>query len=218
MSKGTDSGKVVIRLNQRLFYGLVAVVGIVAVFFVGLWLGRTLLSPARQSRTASPPQPQQQQQLPPGQTAIPVQPGQQELVPPWEQEGIEVQGQATWPAGDDVPIGDNPRLALPELEGTDYTYDFGDIAPDQAVEKAFKIANKGTKDLVVDDVSSTCGCTAVLLSENTIPPGGEAELRVGYDPRMYEDKGFVQQKVRITSNDPATPLVEFAVAANVVER
>jgi hypothetical protein len=221
MSRGTNSGKVVIRLNQRLFYGVVAVVGVIAVFFVGLWLGRTLLSPARQRRTASPQQQeqQQQQQLPSGQTAIPVQPGQQELVPPWEQEGIEVEGKATWPAGDDVPIGDNPRLALPELkEETNYTYDFGDIAPDQAVEKAFKIVNKGTKDLVIDDVSSTCGCTAVLLSESTILPGGEAELRVGYDPRMYEDKGFVQQKVRIKSNDPATPLVEFAVTANVVEK
>ena len=212
MSKGTDSGKIVIRLDQRFFYGAVAVLGVIAIFFVGLWLGRTLLSPARPSRAALP-----QQQVPPVQPPIAAQPGQ-ELVPPWQAEGIEAQGQAAPPAGDDVPIGDNPRLALPELEETNYTYDFGDIAPDQAVEKSFKIVNKGTKDLVIEDVSSSCGCTAALLSENTIPPGGEAELRVTYDPRLYEDKGFVQQKVRIKSNDPAVPLAEFSVTANVVER
>ena len=212
-SKGTDNRKVVIRLDQRLFYGIVAVLGVVAIFFVGLWLGRTLLSPARSGRAAAP-----QQQQPPGQSASPAQPGQQGLVPPWQEEGVEVESQTTLPAGDDVPIGDNPRLALPELEEINYTYDFGDIAPDQAVEKAFKIVNKGTKDLVIEDVSSTCGCTAALLSESTIPPGGEAEMRVAYDPRMYEDKGLVRQKVRVKSNDPAAPLVGFTVTANVAEK
>ena len=212
MSKGTENGKIVIRLNQRLFYAIVAVGGVIAIFFVGLWLGRTILGPARSGRTASS-QPQQ----PLNQSAIPVQPGQG-LVPPWQAEGVGVQGETAWPVGDDVPIGDNPRLALPELaEGANYTYDFGTIAPDQAVEKAFKIVNKGTKDLEVEDVSSTCGCTAALLSKSTIPPGGEAELRVSYDPRIYEDTGLIQQKVRIRSNDPAAPLVGFMVTANVVE-
>ncbi|MFQ6058718.1 MAG: DUF1573 domain-containing protein [Anaerolineae bacterium] len=204
----SGSGQVVIRLDQRLFYGIVAVLGVLAVFFVGLWLGRATLGSPGRSQAALPQQPL-------GQQAVPMQPGAEQAVPPWQGE-TQAQMKATWPAGDSMPIGDNPRLALPELKEVNYTYDFGDIAPDQIVEKTFKVVNQGPKDLVIEDVSSSCGCTAALLSEDTIPPGGEAELRVTYDPRVNKDTGFIQRKVRIKSNDPAAPLVEFTVAANVL--
>jgi len=211
MDKENGGTQVVIRLDQRVFYGLVAIVGVLGVFVVGVFLGRMLSGSSRVAQFT--PGQAQQFQVQPGQQQFQVQPGQPGQVNPFQQPA---QSQASPPAGADVPIGDNPRLAIPELEASNYVYDFGDIGPQQKVEKTFIIKNIGTKDLNIQDVSSSCGCTAALISENVIPPGGQAELLVTYDPRVNKDQGtFVTRKVRIRSDDPAAPLAEFSITANV---
>jgi hypothetical protein len=219
MEKSSGGGtQVVIKLDQRVFYGLIAVIGVVGIFGLGIFLGRSL------SRSAAVPVAQQQTlgqsgsiqtqsgqqfQLNPAQP-VQSQPGQSN---PFQQPA---QSQASPPAGDDVPIGDNPRLALPDLKDRNNIWDFGDVKPDQKVEKTFVVKNTGTKELVIDDVSSTCGCAATVLTSKNIAPGGETQLLVTYDPRVNKDKGtFVNRKVRIKSNDPAAPVAEFAITANV---
>ncbi len=56
---------------------------------------------------------------------------------------------------DTTPIGDNPRLALPELVASKYVYDFGELGPTDKVEKTLVLKNDGTKPLVIDSVKST---------------------------------------------------------------
>ncbi len=212
MDNENGGTQVVIKLDQRVFYGLVTIIGVLGVFVVGVFLGRMLSgsSPRAAQLNRSAILQQMQQQAQPGQVQpFQAQPGQanpfQQAVP-----------MARPPAGEDVPIGDNPRLAIPELADKNYTYDFGDIGPEQVVEKAFTIRNIGTKDLVIQDVSSSCGCTAALVSQDVISPGGEGQILVRYDPRVNKDQGtFVTRKVRIRSNDPAAPLAEFTITANV---
>lgn len=217
----SGGGQVVIQLDQRLFYGIIAVIGIVAIFFVGLMLGRLTASTAQPQAAAFP-----QQQVPLVQQQVPlaqgqgqqlqlqqVQPGQQ--LPPI---GQSIDPNLLRPAGDDIPIGDNPRLALPDLAATDYNWDFGEIASDKPVERVFTIKNTGTKELVIDRATSSCGCTAALLSDKEIAPGGEAQLRVAYDPRQYKDQGKVTKYVDILSNDPAAPQVRFTITAFVQEQ
>jgi hypothetical protein len=174
--------------------------------------------------TTSSPQPQMavvpQQQIP-----LTQQQGQQPLqiqqVPPAQVPPL-TQGRdpnLMKPAGDDVPIGDNPRLALPELAETDYNWDFGDIGPEEPVENVFTLKNVGTKELVIDRVTSSCGCTAALLSDKTIAPGEEAKLRVAYDPRVNKDRGrAITRYVDVLSNDPAAPQVRFTITAYVREQ
>jgi len=209
----TGSGQVVIRVDQRLFYGLIAVIGIVAIFFIGLMLGR-ITSPTPQPQTAALPQqqvplaqqqgqPLQVQQIPPGQ------------VPPFTDDRDP---NLLRPAGDDVPIGDNPRLALPDLVETDFNWDFGEIGPNDKVEEVLTIKNTGAKELVIDRATSSCGCTAALLSDKTIAPGEEAQLRVQYDPAQYKDRGAVTKYVDVLSNDPAAPQVRFTITAFVQDQ
>lgn len=229
-----SDGQVVIKLDARLFYLVVIVLGLVAAFAVGVFVARqfggssgTAFRPATQSQVqANPPgnpaanpiqvQPGQAGQLNLGQ---PGQPGQ--VIP--GQPGQTIPGQpgqpaqiAKAPATKDVPIGDNPRLSLPELEGKNFIWDFGSVSPDQKVEKTFEVVNPGTKELLIEDVSSSCGCTAALVSDSKVAPGGKAQLRVTYDPRVNKDKGtYITRKVRVKSNDPAAPLAEFSISANV---
>jgi hypothetical protein len=212
--------QVVIRLDQRVFYGLIAVIGVVGIFALGIFLGRGL------SRTAGTPAVQQQAAA--QQNRVQVQPGQEIQLnqaqavqsqagqaDPFQQPA---QAQAKPPAGDDVAVGDNPRLAIPELVDKNYVWDFGDVGPEQKVEHTFIIKNNGTKELEILDVKGNCGCTGTFVdpSKKKLAPGGETELLVTYDPRVNKDKGtFVSRKVRIASTDPVAPVAEFTINANV---
>jgi len=123
---------------------------------------------------------------------------------------------ARLPAGDDVPLGDNPRLALPGLVKTNYTYDFGRVPPDEIVETNITVENKGTKPLVIKSVRASCGCVAANTGEDTISPGWSTQLRVIYDPTYNNDAGKqITRQIIIESNDPAAPVVEFTIRAEV---
>ncbi|MFQ5859086.1 MAG: DUF1573 domain-containing protein [Anaerolineae bacterium] len=210
-----SGGQVVIRLDSRVFYVLVGGVAFLAalglVFFVGLKLGqRGQQSAAVPQQPAAFQQPGIQQVQPGG--AIQVQPGQAQQAP-FNQPAVR---QARLPAGDDIVIGDNPRLALPGLAETNYVYDFGEVAPDEIVETSVTIENKGTKPLVIKSVRASCGCTAANTGDDTVEPGETTDLRVTYDPTYNNDAGKqITRQVMIETNDPAAPTVEFTIKANV---
>lgn len=207
--------QVVIRLDQRLFYALVGGIGFLVllgvVFFVGLQLGRR-----GQPQAAAVPAVQPGLPAVPAQGQLQVQPLQQGQQNPFAQPAVR---KARLPAGDEVPIGDNPRLALPELAKTNYVYDFGDVPPDQVQETTITVQNKGTKPLVIKSVRASCGCTVANMGEDTIPPGESTQLRVTYDPTYDNDAGKqITRQVIIESNDPAAPVVEFTIRANVLNQ
>ena len=212
--QGQSGGQVVIRLDSRLFYALLAgvafIVALGLVFFVGLKLGQR-----GQPQTAAIPQPAfQQPGLQPAQpgSAIQIQPGQAQQAP-FNQPAVR---QARLPAGDEVPIGDNPRLALPELAQTNYVHDFGQVPPDEIQETHVTLENKGTQPLVIKSVRASCGCTAANTGEDTVPPGESTDLRVTYDPTYNNDAGKqITRQVIIETNDPAAPVVEFTIKADV---
>ncbi|RME47274.1 MAG: DUF1573 domain-containing protein [Chloroflexi bacterium] len=214
-NQGKGGGQVVIRLDARLFYALLAgvafVVALGLVFYIGLKLGQ------RGQQTAAVSQPVtsfQQPGLQPAQPggAVQLQPGQGQQ-PPFDQPAVR---QARLPAGDEVPIGDNPRLALPELAKTNYVHDFGKVPPDEIQEATIKVVNKGTKPLEIKSVRASCGCTAANTGEDVIPPGESTNLRVTYDPTYDNDAGKqITRQVIIESNDPAAPVVEFTIRADV---
>ncbi len=220
MSTQTQSsaGGVDIRLDKRLFYGCLGVfaflLAVALIFFVGLQLGRR--GPTATARaTSQQPAAFQQPGIPvqPGIQVQPVAPGQQ---PPFDQPAVR---QARFPAGDEVPIGDNPRLALPDLAKTNYVYDFGDVPPDEIQETTVTVQNKGTQPLIIKSVRASCGCTAANTGDDTVPPGGTTDLRVTYDPTYHNDAGQqITRQVMIETNDPAAPVVEFTLRANVLNQ
>lgn len=209
-------GHVVIRLDARLFYALLGgvafLVALGLVFFVGLKLGqRGQQAAAVQQPVFQQPGIQQSQAGSP----IQVQPGQAQQAP-FNQPAVQ---QPRLPAGDEVPIGDNPRLALPDLAKTNYVHDFGKVPPDEIQETHVTIKNKGTQPLQIKSVRASCGCTAANTGEDTIPAGESTDLRVTYDPTYDNDAGKqITRQVIIESNDPAASVVEFTIKADVQQQ
>jgi hypothetical protein len=70
-----------------------------------------------------------------------------------------------------------------EIVGTT-DYSFGVIEQTGSVEHTYIFKNNCSTTIEVDRAQASCGCTATVLSEKIIPPGGEAKIGVKFTPPM----------------------------------
>jgi hypothetical protein len=92
-------------------------------------------------------------------------------------------------------------------------FDFGDTLPEKTLRREFTIRNFGDADLVLEGVSTSCGCTAALPAKTRLGPGGSTPLRVTFETRRYS--GRIEREVLVRSNDPKTPVLRVRVTATV---
>ena len=130
----------------------------------------------------------------------------------------------------DMAPADAPKLLIVETD-----QDLGEVSQARGeVSTDFEFRNDGKSDLLINKLSSSCGCTSAAIvyegeegprftmeghgQENptdwevAIKPGDTATLRVYYDPNVHgEFVGAITRTVSIFSNDP----VEFEVKATI---
>lgn len=214
-SRATSANQdtVVIRVTPGVLMGvfgsILGVILIGVVFWIGLQLGGGRnRSAAAQQPAYYPNQPAAPQPAPAQQPAVQqVQPSDQPVV-------------AGRPAGAEVPIGDNPRLALPDLAASNYVLDFGETPPDAGpVTEQVTLRNDGVKDLIITDLQTNCNCTLVEVASRTVPPGGETQLSVTHDTGVMLGHGStnIAHEVTISSNDPAAPVVAINTSGSITE-
>lgn len=207
-----DQDTVVIRVTPGVLMGvfgsILGVIIIGVVFWIGLQLGGGRNQSAAAQPAYYPNQPAAPQPAPAQQPAVQqVQPSDQPIV-------------AGRPAGAEVPIGDNPRLALPDLATSNYVLDFGETPADAGrVTKQVTLRNDGVKDLVITNLRANCNCTLVEVASKTVPPGGETQLSIAHDTDVMLDHGStnIVHEVTISSNDPAAPVVAVNVSGSITE-
>jgi len=113
-----------------------------------------------------------------------------------------------------VPVGaEEEPAAAPRIRVEPEGFDFGKTQRGKTLRKDFTIRNFGEAELVIEGVSTTCGCTAALAAQSRVEPGGRTVLRVTFDTRTFSGK--VERDVLVRSNDPKTPLVQVRVSATV---
>ncbi len=107
-----------------------------------------------------------------------------------------------------------PAHSGPDLRLDAYAWDFGAVDQGTSVEHTIKCRNAGDADLVITRLESSCGdCLVPTGRPQSIPPGGEGEvpLRV---VTSGQRRG-VRKELYISSNDPISPVVPFAVTGYV---
>ncbi|MBQ9883017.1 MAG: DUF1573 domain-containing protein [Bacteroidaceae bacterium] len=80
--------------------------------------------------------------------------------------------------------------------------DFGRFGIDEAQMRKVQVTNTGSELLVINDVTTSCGCTEVEFSREPVRPGQSTELTVRYNP---DEKGFFSKTISIYSNAGSTP-------------
>jgi hypothetical protein len=101
----------------------------------------------------------------------------------------------------------------PKIKFREEVWDFGKVKQGGVLAHEFVFTNVGDATLVIQKVSTTCGCTAALASNEKIVPGKEGKIEVKFDTRGYG--GLVNKLVYVDSNDPAQPRHQLQVSAEI---
>jgi len=92
-------------------------------------------------------------------------------------------------------------------------WDFGKIKQGEILTHEFVFTNEGDAPLVIEKVSTSCGCTAALASEDKILPGKEGRIKASFDSRGYSGK--VVKYVYVESNDSDASRRELSLSAEI---
>jgi uncharacterized cupredoxin-like copper-binding protein len=104
-----------------------------------------------------------------------------------------------------------PTIYFPETQ-----HDFGKVSEGEKVNYTFRFVNKGTSELIIKDVKSSCGCTAALLNSSNVKPGQEGTIKVEFDTKNRSGKN--SKTVTVQSNDPKDPTKVLTIYADIVKK
>lgn len=103
--------------------------------------------------------------------------------------------------------------ATPGISTEQSIFNFGEIAEGAKVDHTFRFKNTGDAPLVINKVSSSCGCTAALLSEDVVQPGASGEVKTTFDSKGFS--GAVTKTIYLYTNDPRQSKAAFQLKGTV---
>ena len=97
---------------------------------------------------------------------------------------------------------------LPVITFVKDIHDFGKVIQGEKVAYGFIFKNTGTSDLVINQVKTSCGCTAPKFSKDPIKPGEQRVITVTFDSKGR--KGIQNKSITVLSNcQPSTTVVRI---------
>jgi hypothetical protein len=79
-------------------------------------------------------------------------------------------------------------------------HNFGTIEEKNGkVTHTFVFQNNDTSPIVIDDVHSSCGCIANVLSKDPVKPGAKGKVMITFNPEYKS--GFFSKEILVYSND-----------------
>ena len=87
---------------------------------------------------------------------------------------------------------------LPSFKFEEESHDFGKIMQGESVSFPFKFKNTGKSDLVISDVSTSCGCTVPTFPKTPIHPGQDGIIKVTFNSAGKH--GFQNKNIVIVAN------------------
>jgi len=91
--------------------------------------------------------------------------------------------------------------------------DFGVLQQNESRSGEITIRNIGGTMLQIRDIKSDCGCTVAEVNQRELEPGESTILSVTFNSKKFE--GPQTKLVKIYTNDPQSPVVEYQVLAKV---
>lgn len=104
----------------------------------------------------------------------------------------------------------------PDIGVATTRHDFGRVKQGDVVSTEIAVRNSGKRELRIESVATSCGCTSARVEPKIIPSGSEGKLFIRYDSGSHPDKGPIERHVYIASNDPEKQELELIITANVV--
>ena len=107
----------------------------------------------------------------------------------------------------------NKSIRPPQILISEEEWDFGKVKPGTQPQHQFIITNKGTEDLLIERIWTSCGCVKASIFTTRILPGKSAELYAIFNTAGYA--GILEKIIYIKSNDPEEPEKKIKVKVDV---
>ncbi len=93
------------------------------------------------------------------------------------------------------------------------TVDLGVLSPGDVREVAFRIANKGNRRVVINEIDRGCECGEPVRRTIVIPPGAAEDWVLNIDTKFKI--GAFEKLTSFTTSDPAQPRFDLLVKGSV---
>ena len=100
-------------------------------------------------------------------------------------------------------IVSSSKETLTEISINHTMMDFGSFPKEERQERSFVLTNTGKGLLVIQDITTSCGCTQVEYSKEPVRPGGTLEVKVIYEAEKAE---HFSKTVTVYCNTEDSPL------------
>lgn len=101
----------------------------------------------------------------------------------------------------------------PRMQVDEPVFDFGRVEQGEQVTHDFRFTNQGNRDLRVQSVKTSCGCTAAVIAADTIPPGTEGTIQATFDTQRFA--GQKAKDIRVHTNDPLRPVTTLTLRGEI---
>ncbi len=101
----------------------------------------------------------------------------------------------------------------PKVVFKEDAWNFGKSKGGENLVHEFVFKNEGDAALHIKNVETSCGCTAALVSDQSVDPGKTGRIKVTFSTRGYS--GEVSRFVYVESDDPVSPRVQLKISAAV---
>ena len=107
------------------------------------------------------------------------------------------------------------KAKAPSIAFDNLTFDFGTIKHGETVSHEYTFTNKGKSNLLIRKVQASCGCTAVMTSEQLIAPGKTGKIKATFD--SAGKTGRQNKMITVITNDPVSSKIMLMVKGEVTD-
>ncbi|MEI7663567.1 MAG: DUF1573 domain-containing protein [Bacteroidota bacterium] len=98
--------------------------------------------------------------------------------------------------------------SLPSIKFDDIEHDFGRIIEGETVSYSFNFKNTGKSDLLIAEVSTSCGCTVPSYPRTPIRAGETGTIKVAFNSNGK--RGYQNKNILVVSNtQPNTTVIRI---------
>lgn len=97
--------------------------------------------------------------------------------------------------------------------------DFGEIVQSGGTVSAkVVVTNTGREPLVINRISTSCGCTSAKMDQSDLSAGESREMTITFDPMAHPDEsGPIVRAVYLQTSDPDEPEIQIDVTGVVTK-
>lgn len=96
-----------------------------------------------------------------------------------------------------------------------YYWNFGKARQGEMLRHAFILKNPTKNVLKIQQVTTSCGCTASEVKKNVLAPQESTEIEVTFNTKNYS--GIIKQYIYVNTDSLREPIIRLTIEAEVLK-